>query len=62
MAPNSETITVSAPTEKQIATYPREFALFRQLDHSHKGQIPLKVGTDACMHAWLQQSDGVSRQ
>lgn len=46
MAPNSETITVSAPTAKQIATYPREFALFRQLDHSHKGQIPLKEATE----------------
>ena len=42
MAPN-ESITVSAPTDKQIAAFPREFALFRQLDHTHKGQIPLKV-------------------
>ena len=36
-------ITVSAANEKQIATYPREYALFRQLDHTHKGKIPLQV-------------------
>ena len=40
MAP---TVTVSAPSEKQIATYPREYALVRQLDHTHKGKIPLQV-------------------
>lgn len=45
MAPN-ESITVSAPTDKQIAAFPREFALFRQLDHTHKGQIPLQEATE----------------
>ena len=44
MAPTNQTITVPAPSEKEIAAYPREFALFRQLDHSHKGQIALEVG------------------
>ncbi len=43
MAPTGETITVSAPSDKLISAYPREYALFRQLDHSHKGQIPLQV-------------------
>ena len=47
MAPTDQTITVSAPTEKEISAYSREFALFRQLDHTHKGQIPLEVS----MHA-----------
>lgn len=44
MAPTGQTITVPAPSDKEIAAYPREYALFRQLDHSHNGQIPLKVG------------------
>lgn len=39
-------ITVSAASEKQIATYPREYALFRQLDHTHKGKIPLQEATE----------------
>ncbi|KAL0043655.1 hypothetical protein WJX79_010984 [Trebouxia sp. C0005] len=39
-------ITVSAANEKQIATYPREYALFRQLDHTHKGKIPLQEATE----------------
>lgn len=44
MAPPGQKITVPTPTEKEIAAYPREYAIFRQLDHSHKGQIPLEVG------------------
>lgn len=43
MAPQGQIITVSTPSEKEIAASPREYALFRQLDHSHKGQIPLEV-------------------
>ena len=42
MAP-VDTITVSAPTEKEITASPREYALFRQIDHTHKGVLPLKV-------------------
>lgn len=48
MAPTGPTIAVSAPSEKEIAAYPRQYALFRQLDHSHKGQIPLEVGAHTC--------------
>ncbi|KAL3147122.1 hypothetical protein ABBQ38_015079 [Trebouxia sp. C0009 RCD-2024] len=46
MAPTGQTITVPTPSDKEIAAYPREYALFKQLDHSHKGEIPLKEATD----------------
>lgn len=39
-----QTITVPASSDAEIAAYPREYALLRQLEHDHKGQIPLEVG------------------
>ena len=54
MSPIGPTITVSAPSEKEVTASPREYALFRQLDHSHKGQIPLEV----CAYApWKKIGD-----
>lgn len=38
-------ITVLAPSQKEIDAYPREYALLRQLEHTHTGQIRLEVST-----------------
>lgn len=59
MAP-IESLKVSAPTAQEIETYPREFALYKQLQHG-KDQISLKVTADATAFPVLLQASSRSR-
>lgn len=44
MAP-IEYLTVTEPTDKDIAAHPREFALYKQLLHGKGDKIGLKVSS-----------------